>query len=52
MKTKYELDYGKLEEHIACHLENGTNIPKEDIEPAVRMIMISVRQEIKIKEII
>lgn len=44
-----ELTYGDLEEHIATHLEQGTHIPKEDIEAAVRMIMISVRQEVKCK---
>ena len=41
------LDYGDLEEHIATHLEQGTHIPKEDIPAAVRLIMISVRQEVK-----
>lgn len=47
MAQNEELTYGDLENQIACHLEHGTHIPKEDIEAAVRMIMISVRQEVK-----
>lgn len=41
------VSYGDLEKHIENHLRQGTHIPEEDIEPAIRMIMISVRQEVK-----